>query len=169
VRLEAARFIHYPTEPRGFACEPTHKHRRPAKPATGMPVAERQAEIAAMAGISDAKTICAKGAPPISNAPLLVNRSGAAYSKDTLGDDFRDIQRAEFGAEEKRQLQDMRRSGTIEAVAGEVEAGTLAKKLGNTIDQSRELQMTYAPAHEAVVRLADKARVTGRRRIPDGK
>ncbi len=43
------------------------------------------------------------------NAPIFRNRSGAPYSKDTLGDDFRDVREA-INSEEKRQLADMRRS-----------------------------------------------------------
>lgn len=99
------------------------------------------------------------------DAFLFLNRSGAPYSKDTLGDDFRDIRGELFGAEEKRQLADMRRSGTVEAAAGEADPLAMAKKMGNTIDQSRELQQTYIPNQLAIVRIADKARVRGRRRL----
>lgn len=105
----------------------------------------------------------------LSNQALFCNRSGDRYSKDTLGDDFRDVRAAEFGQLETRKLMDMRRSGAIEAAAGGVDPTALAKKMGNTIDQSRELQMTYVPAQEAIVRLADRARVKGRRRIREGE
>ena len=59
------------------------------------------------------------GADVAPNAPIFRNRSGAAYSKDTLGDDFRDMRALVFGPDEKRTLADFRRSGTIEAIAGE--------------------------------------------------
>ncbi len=51
------------------------------------------------------------------NSPIFRNRSGDPYSKDTLGDDFRDVRTA-INAAEKRQLADMRRSGAIEGDAG---------------------------------------------------
>ena len=38
------------------------------------------------------------------NAPIFRNRSGIAYSKDTLGDDFRTIRTMVFGANERRTL-----------------------------------------------------------------
>jgi hypothetical protein len=100
---------------------------------------------------------------------ILLNRSGAPYSKDTLGDDFRDIRLALFGPEEKRQLQDMRRSAAVEAVAGNADPAALANKMGNSIDENRELQTTYVPSHEAIVRSVDEARIVGRRRIRGDK
>jgi hypothetical protein len=99
------------------------------------------------------------------SAILLLNRSGDPYSKDTLGDDFRDIRKAEFGPAEKRQLQDMRRSAAIEATAGGVDPAALANKMGNSIDENRELHNTYVPNHEAIIRTVDSARLIGRRRI----
>jgi hypothetical protein len=60
---------------------------------------------------------------------------------------------------------DMRRSGSVEAVAGAVDPSALAAKMGNTIDESRELQKTYLPNQVAVVRMVDEARVIGRRRL----
>jgi hypothetical protein len=99
------------------------------------------------------------------NAMLFRNRSGDPYSKDTLGDDFRDIRTAAFGLDEKRQLRDMRRSAAIEATAGGVDPAALANKMGNSIDDARELQITYVPSHEAIVRVVDQARLVGRRRI----
>lgn len=87
------------------------------------------------------------------------------YSKDRLVKDFAAVRAAEFGPEETRRLMDMRRSGSVEAVAGQVDAGALAAKMGNTIDESRELQKTYLPGQVAVVRQVDEARVIGRRRL----
>jgi hypothetical protein len=100
-----------------------------------------------------------------SDLVLFRNRSGAAYSKDTLGDDFRDIRAAEFGPGEKRQLQDMRRSAAIEATAGGADPAAMANKMGNSIDENRELQNTYVPSSEAIIRTVDDARLIGRRRI----
>lgn len=59
-------------------------------------------------------------AQPVGHTPLFRNRSGAPYSKDTLGDDFRTVRTAVFGESETRQLADFRRSGSIEAMAGDV-------------------------------------------------
>jgi hypothetical protein len=98
-------------------------------------------------------------------APIFRNRSGAPYSKDTLGDDFRAARRAEFGRAEKRQLQDGRRSGSIEAVAGRADPGGMSKKMGNTIGHSNRLHGTYVPARVAIVREVDEARAVGRDRL----
>jgi hypothetical protein len=51
-------------------------------------------------------------------AYIFRNRSGAAYSSDTLGDDLRDVRHATFGRHESRTLADFRRSGAVEAIAG---------------------------------------------------
>ena len=51
------------------------------------------------------------------DAYVFRNRSGAPYSSDTLGDDFRDVRTAEFGASERRTIgHDFRRSGAVEAI-----------------------------------------------------
>jgi hypothetical protein len=112
------------------------------------------------------------------SAILFRNRSGAPYSKDTLGDDFRDIRAAEFGpvtkvdgkkVGEMRQLQDMRRSAAIEATAGGADPAAMANKMGNSIDENRELQTTYVPSSEAIIRTVDNARLIGRRRIREDR
>jgi hypothetical protein len=98
------------------------------------------------------------------DAPIFRNRSGAPYSKDTLGDDFRAVRGVEFPGD-KRRLMDFRRSGAVEATAGKVDPAALAGKMANTIDQSKELQAAYLPHNAALVRLADDARIAGRRRL----
>jgi integrase len=52
-------------------------------------------------------------------AYIFRNRSGAPYSKDTLGNDFRAVRIAAFGERERRTLADFRRSGAQEAIAGD--------------------------------------------------
>jgi hypothetical protein len=47
---------------------------------------------------------------------------------------------------DERWLMDMRRSGTVEAVAGGADALGFAAKLANSIDRSNTLHKTYAPA-----------------------
>jgi hypothetical protein len=101
--------------------------------------------------------------------PIFRNRSGATYSKDTLGDDFRDVRMLVFGPAEKRTLADFRRSGSVEALAGKVDPGTLSAKMANTLSQSNFLHATYQPTQLAVVREADTARKIGRRRLREQK
>jgi hypothetical protein len=75
------------------------------------------------------------------DAPIFRNRSKNPYSKDTPGDDFRAVRTILFGLGEKRQLQDFRRSGSVEALAGEVDL----EALGNSIQDNKALQRTYLP------------------------
>ena len=116
--------------------------------------------------------------PPnlLPSAPIFYTRGGepgskggrpwppVPYTADTLGDDFRAVRGKEFPGD-KRQLMDFRRSGAVEATAGEVDAAALAGKMANTIDQSKQLQATYLPHNATLVRLADRARTRGRSRL----
>lgn len=108
-------------------------------------------------------------AQPIGRAPVFRNRSGRPYSKDTLGDDFRDVRAMVFGPSEDRQLADFRRSGTLEALAGQVDPGTLSQKMANSIATSNRLHRTYAPVQLAAVRQADAARQRGRTKTRDAR
>ena len=109
------------------------------------------------------------GAAPVGTAPIFRNRSGAPYSKDTLGDDFRAVRTMVFGAAETRQLQDFRRSGTVEALAGQVAPTDLSNKMANSISQSARLQQTYGPVQLASVRATDAARRRGRAKLREQK
>jgi hypothetical protein len=109
------------------------------------------------------------GAEPVGASPIFRNRSGAPYSKDTLGDDFRAVRTKVFGIDETRQLQDFRRSGTVEALAGKVAPTDLSSKMANSISQSTRLQKTYGPVQLASVRDADAARRRGRTRLREQK
>ena len=60
-------------------------------------------------------------------------RPGAPYTKDTLAGDFGGVRMRVFGTEEKRRLSDMRRSGAVEAMAGDVSDGALSAKMANTL------------------------------------
>jgi hypothetical protein len=53
---------------------------------------------------------------------------------------------------------DMRRSGTIEAIAGGAYIAAVAAKTANSVDRSSEFHRTYAPVDLAAVRNADEAR-----------
>lgn len=103
---------------------------------------------------------------PSTDEPIFRHRKHKPYSKDTLGDDFRTVRAAAFPGDD-RVLMDMRRSGAVEAAAGEVDPNALAAKMGNTINRSQQLQRTYQPVSRAAVELADEARRIGRRNIRD--
>jgi hypothetical protein len=93
------------------------------------------------------------------------NRSGRPYSRDTLGDDFRDVRRMLFGDREQRTLADFRRSGAIEAIAGGAKAEELAHAMGNTLGASNALFATYVPVNVATLRTVLEARRRGRSKL----
>jgi hypothetical protein len=100
------------------------------------------------------------------DAYIFRNRSGAPYSKDTLGDDFRDVRAAEFGPLERRMLgHDFRRSGAVEAIAGEAKAEALSHAMGNTLSTSNKLWATYVPVNAETIRMVAAARRVGRAKI----
>ena len=72
--------------------------------------------------------------------------------------------RAAFPGDNRR-LMDMRRSGVVEAVAGDAGPLGLAAKLANSIGRSNTLHKTYAPVDIEAVRNTDAARLKGRRRM----
>jgi hypothetical protein len=95
-------------------------------------------------------------------------RPPVPYTRPMLGEDFRTV-RAAILPGERRQIADFRRSGAIEATAGEVQPGALASKMANTIDDSKQLQATYTPHTAQLVRLADQHRIPGRDRLRGAK
>ncbi len=108
------------------------------------------------------------GAVVAGDAPLFRNRAGRPYTADTLGDDFREVRSAVFPGD-TRVLLDIRRSGAVEALAGEAPMGAMAAKMGNSIDTNRQLAETYLPRKTATVRLVDEARKLGRQRLREEK
>jgi len=74
---------------------------------------------------------------------LFRTRTGAAYSRETLGHDFAAVRAFAFPGD-KRRLMDMRRSGVVEAVAGDAGPIGLAAKMANSIGRSNTLHKTYA-------------------------
>jgi hypothetical protein len=94
--------------------------------------------------------------------PIFRNRFGRPYSKDTLGDDFKALRELVFGTRETRQMADFRRSGTVEALAGDAPPEKLSSKRANSLSQSNRLHKTYGPAQLASVRDTDAARRRGR-------
>jgi hypothetical protein len=102
------------------------------------------------------------------DAFLFRNRSGAPYSSDTLGDDFRDIRHLQFGPTETRTLADFRRSGARETFAGDALPSDVSHAMGNTITTSNMLFATYNPVNMPSVRKVHEARIKGRRRVREG-
>jgi hypothetical protein len=69
-----------------------------------------------------------------------------------------------FGPNDERQIQDMRRSGAVEAMRGDAAPTKLSAKMANTIASSNRLHRTYIPVDVAAVRDVDDARARGRSR-----
>jgi hypothetical protein len=93
------------------------------------------------------------------------NIGSRPYTLNSLSHDFREVRKLAFGPEEKRQLRDMRRSGAVEAFAGEATPAQVSEKMANTLSHSNVLHKTYNPNDVAKVRMADEARLVGRRRL----
>ncbi|WP_156122230.1 hypothetical protein [Aureimonas altamirensis] len=105
---------------------------------------------------------------PLDAGILFRNRSGAAYSRFTLPDDFKVVRDSAF-PNDTRTLADMRRSGAMEARAGSADPSTLSAKMANSISVSNALHKAYQPVDIASVRQADKARREGRKIMSSGK
>jgi ubiquitin len=103
------------------------------------------------------------------DTPPFRNQSGTAFSKDALC-------RAPFARTyvscspaTRAKLMDFRRSGAVEAQAGNVDPTALAAKMANSINQSKRLQDTYLPKRATTVRLADEARRRGRQALRENE
>lgn len=107
-------------------------------------------------------------AEPIGSMEIFRTRRGAAYRKNSLAEDFRDIRGLVFPGDTRKML-DFRRSGSAEAVAGGVEGTALSAKLANSLSESKKLEQTYVPIHVQMVRRADAARVAGRQALRGNK
>ncbi|TMJ81004.1 MAG: phage integrase family protein [Alphaproteobacteria bacterium] len=100
------------------------------------------------------------------DAYIFRNRSGARYSVDTLGDDFRDVRSIEFGPLERRTIgHDFRRTGAVEAIAGGAQPAELAHAMGNTLSASNALFATYVPVNVTSLREVMDARRRGRSKL----
>ncbi|MGO4404691.1 hypothetical protein AB4Z10_10555 [Bosea sp. RAF48] len=91
------------------------------------------------------------------------------YTKNKLAEDFRTIRTAEFGEAEDRKLSDMRRSGTVEATVGGLDAQAVTTKMPKTLAASARLQKTYDPVNLATVREVDAIRREGRAKLREDK
>ena len=104
----------------------------------------------------------------LTDTPLFRDQRGTPYTMFSLARDFRLVRKRILPGDTRRMM-DMRRSGAIEAGAGEVDPIALANKMANSIDKSGELQEAYLPRQVAVVRLADDARKRGRSRLRENR
>lgn len=89
------------------------------------------------------------------------------YTKDRFAEDFREVRTILFGEREKRQMLDFRRSGAVEAIAGDAEPAKLAHAMGNTLGSSNALFETYVPANVTSLSDVAQARKKGRSRLRD--
>ena len=87
------------------------------------------------------------------------------YSKDLLEKHFAEIRALVFGADERRQLADLRRSGHVEGDAGGATPADASSKMANTISASNRLRKTYNPVNVVSVRRFDEARKVGRKQL----
>lgn len=92
-------------------------------------------------------------------------RSPAPMSKNKMVDDFQVVRAAEFGAGERRQMQDMRRSGAVEAISGGAGAEQLSHAMGNTLSASNQLFKTYVPVDITSIEDVRDARQKGREKM----
>lgn len=100
------------------------------------------------------------------DAPIFRQLNGRPFKSKDLSDEFRLIRDLVFPGDNRLML-DIRRSGAVEALAGQVELSAIAAKMGNTIDVNKKLQETYLPRRAATVRLVDEARKRGRQILKD--
>jgi hypothetical protein len=91
------------------------------------------------------------------DAILFRTRTGAVYGRDPLAHDFAAVRALTF-PDDKRRLMDMRRSGVVEAVAGDAGPIGLAAKLANSIGRStrctRPTRRSISRRSETQTRLA---------------
>lgn len=124
--------------------------------------------------------LASMGAEPVGEAPVLRTRGAAAgpqggrpwaprpFTKDTLTAEFRVVRAAVFGAHETRQLLDIRRSGAIEAIAGDATREKLGHAMGNSIAASTGLFKTYVPVSVTSLNDVAAARRRGREKLRSG-
>ena len=89
--------------------------------------------------------LAALGANLHPDAILFRNRSGNPYRQETLADDFGTLREAIFPGDQRR-LMNMRRSATLEAIAGGAEGFALAAKMANSIEHSNA---STEPMHQS--------------------
>lgn len=66
---------------------------------------------------------------------------------------------------DQRELADFRRSGAVEAIAGDATPAALSHAMGNTLATSNTLFATYVPVNHATLRAVMEARRRGRSKL----
>lgn len=98
-------------------------------------------------------------------ARLIRRPSGRAYtSKNYFAQDFRAVRNAALPGD-TRQVQDLRRSGNVEADAAGADKETMGEILANNIASSAFLDDTYTPPTVAKARQVHELRTQGRDRL----
>jgi hypothetical protein len=87
------------------------------------------------------------------------------YSKDLMSRHFREQVRETIDETDLRQIQDMRRSGAVEGLAGGATASDTSQKMANTLMASARLQKVYTPVNVASVLRFDEARAQGAKEL----
>ena len=90
---------------------------------------------------------------------------GVRGRRDLAPATFRLIRSLEFGEAENRTLADFRRSGAVEAIAGDATPAALAHAMGNTLHASNALFATYVPINSSSLKAVLEARRKGRMRL----
>lgn len=90
------------------------------------------------------------------DAILFRTRIGSVYGREPPARDFAAVRVLAFSNDDRR-LMDMRRSGVVEAVAGDIGPMGLAAKLANSIGRSNTLHKTCAPVDIEAVRGTNNA------------
>lgn len=93
---------------------------------------------------------------------LRTRRDRARYTKARFGSDFAKVRLLAFGDSEKRQFQDLRRSGNVEADLGGASADDRAEILANALNKDDFLEQTYTPPTVAKARKMLEQRRIGR-------
>lgn len=106
-----------------------------------------------------------QGRAEADETPILRQRDGNAYrSKDTFGDDFRDVRSIAYpGA--TRQFMDIRRSANVEADCAGADKKTMGELLANGLADNKFIDDTYTPPTVAKAREVAEKRIQGRAKL----
>lgn len=105
------------------------------------------------------------GVEVLGDAHLIRRRSGNAYrEKNYFAQDFRAVREAAYPGD-KRQFMDIRRSGNVEADAGDATKEDMGEILANGLASSTFLENTYTPPTVTKARKVAEQRLAGRLRL----
>lgn len=113
-----------------------------------------QPSLAAGAETGTGPNLCVCGSRPVElhpHAPIFRTRRGVPYRKISLSEDSRAIRKIVLPGD-KKQLQDMRRTGAVEAQSGGADLSVISQKMANTVASCQQLQKTYPPGEHGCCR-----------------